>query len=116
MTSTSAIDGPSIVRLPKAIAMFASRACRSSIMIGTTLSQKEMEVIVRKMKNVNAPWDCAHGRPTLRHVTELNGHIISDERSAIQHTAGPNLAACSQVEDADDADEDVLPTKPSSST
>ena len=66
-SSTSSIDGPSIVRLPKAIAMFASRACRSSIMIGTALSQKEMEAVVRKMKNVAAPWDCAHGRPTLRH-------------------------------------------------
>jgi len=104
-SSTSAIDGPSIVRLPKAIAMFASRACRSSIMIGTALSQKEMEAVVRKMKSVKAPWDCAHGRPTLRHVTDLIGHIVSDERSAIQHTAGPNLAACSQVED-DDGDED----------
>ena len=103
-SSTSAIDGPSIVRLPKAIAMFASRACRSSIMIGTALSQKEMETVVRKMKNVNAPWDCAHGRPTLRHVCSLIEHIISDERSAIQHTAGPNLAACSQVGGDDEVD------------
>lgn len=103
-SSTSAIDGPSIVRLPKAIAMFASRACRSSIMIGTALSQKEMEAVVRKMKNVNAPWDCAHGRPTLRHVVDLIEHIIADERTTIQHTAGPNLAACSQVDGDDEAD------------
>ena len=98
------MEGPSIVRLPKAVAMFASRACRSSIMIGTALSEKEMEAVVRKMKDVVQPWDCAHGRPTLRHVTDILQTMLTDERAVAQHIAGPNLAAFTQAEVDDDDD------------
>jgi len=68
-----------LVRLPKAVAMFASRACRSSIMIGTALSRKEMIVLVLKMKEVKRPWICAHGRPTMRHVHQLSDILLQDE-------------------------------------
>jgi len=98
------MEGPSIVRLPKAVAMFASRACRSSIMIGTALSEKELKAVVRKMKDVVQPWDCAHGRPTIRHVTDILQTMLTDERAAAQHIAGPNLAAFTQAEVDDDDD------------
>ncbi|KAL7506782.1 hypothetical protein ACHAXN_004013 [Cyclotella atomus] len=58
----SGVVGSSIIRLPKAIAMFASRACRRSIMIGTALSQKEQTGILKKLYNTEVPWNCAHGR------------------------------------------------------
>ncbi|KAL6245435.1 ATP-binding mismatch repair protein [Rhinocladiella similis] len=52
--------------------MFAMRACRSSIMIGKTLSKKQMETVVQHMGTIDKPWNCPHGRPTMRHVCSLN--------------------------------------------
>jgi len=61
------------VRCSRARAMFAMRACRSSIMIGRALSQKMMEQVVRNLGGLDKPWSCPHGRPTMRHLTELDG-------------------------------------------
>ena len=69
-SSTSSIPRPSKVRR-----MFAMRACRSSIMIGKTLTMKQMEALVRKMGGVDKPWNCPHGRPTMRHVCGLEGWV-----------------------------------------
>ena len=66
-----------MARLPKTIAMFASRACRNSIMIGTALSQKEMEKIVRRLADVDSPWNCPHGRPTVRRLGAL-GRMLNE--------------------------------------
>jgi DNA mismatch repair protein PMS2 len=60
-------------RLPKLVAMYASRACRSAIMIGTALKQAEMEGVVHRLQGVEQPWNCPHGRPTLRHLVDLVG-------------------------------------------
>ena len=57
--------------LPKLMSMFASRACRSSVMIGQALKKREMEEIVRKLKGIEQPWNCPHGRPTMRHLVDL---------------------------------------------
>lgn len=78
-----------LTRLPKAIAMFASRACRSSVMIGTALSNKEMEKIIKRLNDLNDPWNCAHGRPTMTHITDLHPGLLKDERRAAEHIAGP---------------------------
>ena len=61
------------VRCSKARAMFAMRACRSSIMIGKALSEKMMERVVKNLGGLDKPWSCPHGRPTMRHLTELDG-------------------------------------------
>lgn len=58
-------------RLPKLVAMYASRACRSAIMIGTALKVQEMQRVVAKLEHVEQPWNCPHGRPTLRHLVDL---------------------------------------------
>lgn len=80
-----------LARLPKAIAMFASRACRTSIMIGTALSQREMDNVVHKLAEVDHPFTCAHGRPTMRHVGDLLPLLWQDERRAAEHIAGPTI-------------------------
>lgn len=92
-----------LARLPKAIAMFASRACRSSIMIGTALSQREMEGVVQKLADVDQPFTCAHGRPTMRHVGNLLPLLWTDERRAAEHIAGPTvtMTPMTQPEEAD---------------
>mmetsp|Transcript_15549 Transcript_15549/g.29324 ORF Transcript_15549/g.29324 Transcript_15549/m.29324 type:complete len:928 (+) Transcript_15549:217-3000(+) len=71
--------GNNAVMLPKAVAMFASRACRSSIMVGQALTQRKMEQLVQNLQRLDHPWTCAHGRPTVRHVKDLMELLIDDE-------------------------------------
>ncbi|CAA6663436.1 unnamed protein product [Spirodela intermedia] len=51
--------------------MLASRACRSSIMIGDPLAKNEMQKIVQNLAGLKSPWNCPHGRPTMRHLVDL---------------------------------------------
>ncbi|KAK6430398.1 ATP-binding mismatch repair protein, partial [Oleoguttula sp. CCFEE 5521] len=51
--------------------MLAMRACRSSIMVGKTLTMKQMEKVVKHMGEMEKPWNCPHGRPTMRHLAGL---------------------------------------------
>ncbi|XP_049861028.1 mismatch repair endonuclease PMS2 isoform X2 [Schistocerca gregaria] len=53
-------------------AMFASRACRKAVMIGTDLSLVEMRRIVDHMGEMDSPWNCPHGRPTMRHLVNFS--------------------------------------------
>jgi len=61
----------SVPRPSKVRKMFAMRACRSSIMIGKTLTGKQMEKVVKHMGEIDKPWNCPHGRPTMRHLCGL---------------------------------------------
>ncbi|RPA75715.1 DNA mismatch repair protein MutL [Ascobolus immersus RN42] len=51
--------------------ILASRACRSSVMIGKALTGREMRGIVDGLEGLEKPWNCPHGRPTMRHLCEL---------------------------------------------
>ena len=65
------MDINSVPRPSKVRRMFAMRACRSSVMIGKSLSKAQMEKLVRHMGEIDKPWNCPHGRPTMRHVLGL---------------------------------------------
>ena len=52
--------------------MFASRACRKSVMIGTALNAPNMRELVDHMGQIEQPWNCPHGRPTMRHLVNTN--------------------------------------------
>lgn len=91
------VVGTSIVRLPKAIAMFASRACRGSIMIGTALSEKEQINILNKLDKTDIPWNCAHGRPTMSHIRNLIECLIDDDNVMLSFVAGPCLTVMDDV-------------------
>jgi DNA mismatch repair ATPase MutL len=106
-TSTQSDSADRILaRLPKAIAMFASRACRTSIMIGTSLSHKEMEKVVQRLADMEHPWSCAHGRPTMRHVGNVLPLFLADERKAVAHIAGPTATVLPMTQDAQALDEE----------
>lgn len=60
-----------MARLPRVRAMFASRACRSAIMIGRPLSNVAMTKLVAGMARLEQPWNCPHGRPTIRHLVDV---------------------------------------------
>lgn len=60
-----------VPRPSKVRRMFAMRACRSSVMIGRTLQKRQMETLVKHMGEIDQPWNCPHGRPTMRHIMGL---------------------------------------------
>ncbi|KAM4525105.1 mismatch repair endonuclease PMS2 isoform 2-T2 [Odontesthes bonariensis] len=71
-------DSPGVMCRPSRVRqMFASRACRKSVMIGTALSASEMKKLVVHMGEIQHPWNCPHGRPTMRHLASLD--IISQD-------------------------------------
>ena len=73
-------DAPNTICRPSRIrSMFASRACRKSVMIGTALSKKEMRKLVHHMGEIDQPWNCPHGRPTMRHLVNLKMLESDDE-------------------------------------
>lgn len=71
LLSESSGSGVSVPRPSKVRKMFAMRACRSSIMIGKTLTTRQMQRVVRNMGTIDKPWNCPHGRPTMRHLMRL---------------------------------------------
>ncbi|NWI85745.1 PMS2 endonuclease, partial [Pitta sordida] len=71
-------DCPGVMCRPSRIRqMFASRACRKSVMIGTALNVQEMRKLITHMGEIEHPWNCPHGRPTMRHIVSLD--LISPE-------------------------------------
>ena len=52
-------------------ALYASKACRKSIMIGDSLNKFEMKRVITHLSEIVKPWNCPHGRPTLRHLINL---------------------------------------------
>ncbi|CAN0160804.1 unnamed protein product, partial [Phaeothamnion confervicola] len=69
--TTRTLQTPGTANPGQARAMFASRACRKSVMIGTALDHGRMRRLVAQMADVDQPWNCPHGRPTMRHLTDL---------------------------------------------
>ena len=47
------------------------RACRTAVMIGTAMNKSQMKTILQQMSKMDQPWNCPHGRPTLRHLVNL---------------------------------------------
>jgi DNA mismatch repair protein PMS2 len=43
-------------------AMYASKACRKSIMIGTSLNMGEMKRVINHLNEIEKPWNCPHGK------------------------------------------------------
>ncbi|GAM22137.1 hypothetical protein SAMD00019534_053120 [Acytostelium subglobosum LB1] len=66
------VIGVETIRLPRISSMFASRACRKSIMVGTALSHSEMKKVLDNLSLLENPWCCPHGRPTMRHLVDLS--------------------------------------------
>uniref|UniRef100_A0A915JX10 Mismatch repair endonuclease PMS2 n=1 Tax=Romanomermis culicivorax TaxID=13658 RepID=A0A915JX10_ROMCU len=63
-------------RPPSVRALFASKACRKSVMIGHILNRDQMKRIVSNMAEIDQPWNCPHGRPTMRHLLCLKGLLL----------------------------------------
>jgi hypothetical protein len=57
-------------RPPKVWGLLANRACRYAIMIGKALRASEMEKVLSNLGTLQQPWNCPHGRPTMRHLID----------------------------------------------
>lgn len=82
------LDFPALNRL------FASKACRTSVMIGMTLEKSKMESIVHHMSDMTAPWRCPHGRPTMRHLVELSNETHDDHKDSQSLLESVKLKFC----------------------
>ncbi|WWD17838.1 hypothetical protein CI109_102282 [Kwoniella shandongensis] len=71
LLSDGARPSGQMVRCSKARSMFAMRACRKSVMIGKSLTKGQMVQLLRNMGTIDQPWNCPHGRPTMRHLTKI---------------------------------------------
>jgi len=49
----------------------ATKACRSSIMVGHSLDLKKMKNIINNLEKCLSPWNCPHGRPTIRFLKKV---------------------------------------------
>ncbi|KAI9352103.1 hypothetical protein BDR26DRAFT_797800 [Obelidium mucronatum] len=67
-STTSALEK---VKCSRVLAQLASKACRKSIMIGDALDMNTMEKVVRHLSGLEHPWNCPHGRPTMRHLLNM---------------------------------------------
>ncbi|XP_077218886.1 DNA mismatch repair protein isoform X2 [Tasmannia lanceolata] len=66
--------------------MLASRACRSSVMIGDSLGKNEMQKILHHLSGLMSPWNCPHGRPTMRHLVDLSQvRAVRDNKEGFMH-------------------------------
>lgn len=52
--------------------IFNSKACRSSIMFGDSLSKSECSLLIKQLSQCHIPFQCAHGRPSAIPLLELN--------------------------------------------
>lgn len=71
LADSAAVAGGGVPRPSKVGAMLAMRACKSSITMGKTLDHARMKRLLAGLSELRAPWSCAHGRPTLRHLCVL---------------------------------------------
>lgn len=69
----------SIVRCNKVDLMIALRACRLSIMVGQALNRGTMDTVVAHLAELDKPWNCPHGRPTMRHLADLEGQGFTED-------------------------------------
>ncbi|XP_074349402.1 DNA mismatch repair protein PMS1-like isoform X1 [Apium graveolens] len=71
MIGSYRMDTADSVCPPRVRSMLASRACRSSVTIGVSLFRIEMQKIIKHLADLKSPWNCPHGRPTMRHLVDL---------------------------------------------
>ena len=97
------IPGARSIRPTRTTAMLASRACRKSVMIGTTLNNQQMSRIIKHMSSMNNPWNCPHGRPTLRHLATITlkgipgtAYSLSSHQTQLIETTTPTCECCEE--------------------
>ncbi|UKJ88823.1 DNA mismatch repair protein [Theileria orientalis] len=73
----------SIPRPQKVWNLLATRACKSSIKVGDSLSNVQMKSIIKNLSLLIHPWNCPHGRPSIKPIAQkkddMSQQATSDE-------------------------------------
>ena len=69
-----------------------------------------MRKVVQRLADVEHPWNCPHGRPTMRHVGDVFPVLLEDERKAEEHIAEPAMAVTPLTQQMDE-EEDQTPAE-----
>lgn len=65
-------DTSGTAKIPNSVVrLLNSRACRSALMFGDTLNEKQATALVDALKETRLSFICAHGRPTLVPLLDL---------------------------------------------
>jgi len=91
-------DDDDIPRLPKLHSVFASRACRSAVMVGTPLTHRKQQEILGHLTGLANPWSCPHGRPTMRHLVDLHALRDVETKASSRAAAGGGGAMMATAE------------------
>ena len=75
LTEIKSMTAKSLRRfIPKCIdSILNSKACRSAVKFGDALNEKQMKHLLRNLSRCKLPFQCAHGRPTMFPIANLNG-------------------------------------------
>jgi DNA mismatch repair ATPase MutL len=78
----------------KVWSVLVSKACRSAIMIGTALKRREMAEECAAMADLDHPWNCPHGRPTMRHLSDLRAVRMEKLETLLKPEQLERLGVC----------------------
>lgn len=70
-------------RPQKVWTLLASKACRYATMVGKALRVSDMEKILRNLGTLRQPWNCPHGRPTMRHLADSTSARKAPKRAPL---------------------------------
>jgi len=71
-----------VLRPRKVWQLLACKACRGAIMIGKGLRTSEMERVLMNLSQLEQPFNCPHGRPTMRHLIDAGAASRLPPRTA----------------------------------
>lgn len=63
---------------------FNTKACRSSIMFGDDLRREECVGLVERLRNCSQPYYCAHGRPSIVKVMDIQSSSLVNKKTFIE--------------------------------
>ena len=67
------------------VEMLKSRSCRTAIMFNDVLDAEQCRKLVCELARCNFPFQCAHGRPTLTVIAELDGADVIARNIGVQY-------------------------------
>ena len=74
-----------VIRPPAVQRIIASKACRSAVMFGDPLTVHQSEEILAFLAETSLPFQCAHGRPTMTPITNVQKLHASRARKLKGH-------------------------------
>lgn len=74
--------------------MLNSRACRSAIMFNDELTVEECEILIKRLAQCVFPFQCAHGRPSMIPLVQLESSSSSFDREIAAFGTRRDLMKC----------------------